>query len=244
MKNILSKIEFHYTYLIIAFGFIITGYFSNLIIFSSLVLVHELGHVCMFLFYKIKINKVIIYPFGGVTKISSIIDIDIDTELIIAIMGVVFQSLFFVFLNCLDLGSDLVSMYHFSILVFNLLPIYPLDGFKIFNLYLSKFFSYKLSNIISLIISVIFIFILIIVGFNNYSYYLIISVLFYNIYIYYKNIDVLYNRFVLERYLYKYNFNKYKIIDNIKNMYRNRKHLFISKNGLVKEDKYLSKVFK
>ena len=244
MKNILSKIEFHYTYLIIAFGFIITGYFSNLIIFSSLVLVHELGHVCMFLFYKIKINKVIIYPFGGVTKVDSIIDIDIDKELIIAIMGVVFQSLFFVFLNCLDLGSNLVSMYHYSILIFNLLPIYPLDGFKIFNLYLSKFFSYKLSNIISLFVSIVFIFILIIIGFNNYSYYLIISILFYNIYIYYKNINILYNRFLLERYLYKYNFNKYKIINNIKNMYRNRKHLFISNNGLVKEDKYLSKFFK
>ena len=38
------KIEFHSTYLLIAISFILTGYFSNLIIFTSIIIFHELGH--------------------------------------------------------------------------------------------------------------------------------------------------------------------------------------------------------
>ena len=45
MKNILNKIEFHYTYIIMAFGLVITGHFVNLIIFTSLIIIHEIGHI-------------------------------------------------------------------------------------------------------------------------------------------------------------------------------------------------------
>lgn len=243
MKNILSKIEFHYTYLIIAFGFIITGYFYNLILFSSLVLVHELGHILCMKYYKIKINKIIIYPYGGYTKVEDIIDRNIDEELIIAVFGVFLQSCFYVIINLLGYGSSLFTLYHFSILIFNLLPIYPLDGFKIVNLYLSKYFNYNLSNIISLIISIIFLSLLIILGFNNYSYFMIIVMLCYNVYNFYINIDNLYNRFIIERYLYDFKFNKVKVINNINKMYRNRKHLFINKRGLVDEKRKLANLF-
>ena len=44
MKIILSKIEFHYTFIIIALGFVLAGYFSNLIVFTSIIIIHELGH--------------------------------------------------------------------------------------------------------------------------------------------------------------------------------------------------------
>ena len=91
MKNILNKIEFHYTYLIIAIGFVFTGYFYNLIIFTSLILIHELGHLLMCLKYKVKVNKIIIYPYGGLLKLEDIINRDIDEELLIAIMGIFFK---------------------------------------------------------------------------------------------------------------------------------------------------------
>lgn len=40
-------------------------------------------------------------------------------------------------------------------LIFNLLPIYPLDGAKIVNLILSKYFSFNIANYISIVISLI-----------------------------------------------------------------------------------------
>ena len=45
MKSIFTKIEFHYSFLILAFGLVITGHFSNLFVFTFLIIVHEIGHV-------------------------------------------------------------------------------------------------------------------------------------------------------------------------------------------------------
>ena len=48
MRNIFPKFEFHYTYLIMALGFVLVGYYKNLLIFTSIIVIHELGHCVMF----------------------------------------------------------------------------------------------------------------------------------------------------------------------------------------------------
>ena len=58
------KIEFHYTYILIAISFILTGYFSNLIIFTNIIIVHELGHYTMAKINGLNPEKIIIG--GGV----------------------------------------------------------------------------------------------------------------------------------------------------------------------------------
>ena len=68
------KIKFHYTYILIAFGFIITGYFSNLIIFTSIILIHEMGHYIVARINNLNPEEITIYPFGGITKINSLIN--------------------------------------------------------------------------------------------------------------------------------------------------------------------------
>lgn len=82
MKNILNKIEFHYTYIIMAFGLVITGHFINLIIFTSLIIIHELGHVIMAIIMRYKVNKIIIYPYGGITNIDTRINTKIENDYI------------------------------------------------------------------------------------------------------------------------------------------------------------------
>ena len=135
MKTILNKIEFHYTYIIMTVGFILTGYFLNLIVFTSIILIHELGHYIVAKLENIKPLKIIIYPYGGLTKLDSIINTNINKELKIAIAGVVFQSIyFFITLFLYKHNSirpytfNLFYEYHYAIIFFNLLPIYPLDG--------------------------------------------------------------------------------------------------------------------
>lgn len=250
MKTILNKVEFHYTYLIIALGFVLTGYFSNLIVFTSLILIHELGHIVSMLHYKMNIEKITIYVYGGVTKVDNIIDNNIDEELIIAISGVFFQTILYSIIFILynnNVVSDnifnLYTLYHYSMLVFNLLPICGLDGFKILNLYLSKFINFRLANIISLIISIILLIIMAISGFNNYSYVMILTLLIYNIYEFYINLDYLYNRFLLERYLYKMNYKKIKIINNINKMHRNKYHFIKKDKSIIEERRVLVNMF-
>ena len=38
------RIKFHYTYWVVALSFILCGYFVNLLIFTTIILVHEFGH--------------------------------------------------------------------------------------------------------------------------------------------------------------------------------------------------------
>ena len=65
------KIKIHYTYWLMAFSFVLCGYFINIIIFTSVILIHECGHLIMARINNFSVNSMIIYPYGG------LIDIDI-----------------------------------------------------------------------------------------------------------------------------------------------------------------------
>lgn len=252
MKNILNKIEFHYTYIIMAFGLVITGHFVNLIIFTSLIIIHEIGHIIISKILSYKIDKVIIYPYGGFVKLNTRINTKIENDLLVAISGIIMQSIyfgiiFFLYRNGIvrEYIYSLFLLYHKSMLIFNLLPIYPLDGAKIVNLILSKYFSFNTSNYISVVISLIMIVVFLYSDIyeNNYSIILVVGVLMQNIYKFYKDISYIYNRFILERYLFKFNYKDKKVIKNINKMYKNREHLFNDKGKLINEKEYISTFF-
>ncbi len=248
MKSILTKLEFHYTYLILALSMVITGYYINLIAFTSLIIIHELGHLITCKIMNIKISKITIYPYGGMIKTDDKINLNINEELSVAISGVIFQSIYFLIITYFynigiirEYTYDLFKMYHYSMLFVNLLPIYPLDGSKIINLILSKIFPFYLSNILTIIISFITIILWICLKFPyiNYSYIMIISVIIYNLYQYIKGLKYVFHRFVLERYLYDFPYVKKKKITKIKNMYKNKKHIFLVKDRKIEEKEYL-----
>ena len=71
------KIEFHYTYILIALGFILTGYFHNLIIFTSIIIIHELGHLIFGLlsgykFSSFRIGNIMLVKTGGKLKFKKL----------------------------------------------------------------------------------------------------------------------------------------------------------------------------
>ena len=252
MKNILNKVEFHYTFIIVAFGLVITGHFVNLIIFTSLIIIHEFGHIIMALLLSYKIDKVIIYPYGGFTKLNTKINTKIENDLLVAISGIIMQYIYFgiiFFLYSNDIIREyiynLFFLYHNSMAIFNLLTIYPLDGSKIFNLLLSKYIGFNLANYITIVISFITIIVFVISNSyeNNYSILIIIGILLKNIYRFYYNIEYIYNRFILERYLYNFNYKNNKIINNKNKMYKNKHHIFNINNNLIEEKEYIKSFF-
>ena len=95
MRNIFPKFEFHYTYLIMALGFVLVGYYKNLLIFTSIIVIHELGHYIIAKILKFNVVKIVIYPYGGLVKIEDSINKNSNDELLVAISGVVFQSLYY-----------------------------------------------------------------------------------------------------------------------------------------------------
>lgn len=241
-------IEFHYTYLFIAFSFIITGHVKDLLVFTSIIIFHELGHYLMARINKVKVKKITIYPFGGITTLDTLINININRELLIAMGGILFQTIYMIIIIILykygfvrEYIYNLYTRYNNSILYFNLLPIVSLDGFKILNLTLSKIFPFDISNKLSLGISFITLILILIVNYYtfNYTLLLILSVLIINIVNYYKDLNYIFNKFLVERYLYNLSYSKEKIVNNKKKMYKDYRHIFKNGNKYLTEKKYL-----
>lgn len=246
------KIVFHYTYLIMSIGFILSGYITNLIIFTIIIIVHELGHYLMAKLNKFKIDKIIIYPYGGVTRINTNINENINKELSVAIAGIIMQIILYILIYYLykynyirEYIFLLFSKYNRNIMLFNILPIIPLDGSKVLNLLLYKFIPYKTSNIMMILISLLIIIFLVVINYYelNYTMLMTMSILINYIYKYYTNINYLFNRFILERYLYKYKYKDFKIIKKVGNMYKNKSHLFYIDKKYIKEDDYIRRLF-
>ena len=249
MKQILT---FHYTYYLIALSYILAGYYQELIAITTLIIVHEFGHYITAKILNFKVEKITIYPFGGITKITDLINKDINKEILIASAGVIFQFLFYVslvFLNkhnvIRDYTIDIYTLYNSQIIFFNLLPIYPLDGAKIINLLLSKIFNYNLSNKLTVIISLSSIVIMLTVNTynHNYSYFMIISIILNYNYKYFTKLKYLYNKFLLERYLYNIKYPDIKVINNIGKMYKNKTHIIRDNQQYFSEKRYLSKYY-
>lgn len=247
------KIEFHYTYIITALGFILTGCFPNLLIFTSIIIIHEFGHFLVAKINKLNVEKIVIYPYGGIVKMHNLINTSINKELLVAISGITFQMIYYIIIYYLHQEGyirgyiyNLYQTYNNSMLLFNLLPIHPLDGSKILNLLLSKILPFNITNKINIIVSIITLTIITFINYYkvNYTIILIGGVLLDNIIKYSKDIKYIFNKFLLERYLYQISFKKTKKINKITSMYKENYHILKENNGYITEKQALSHKFK
>lgn len=164
-------------------------------------------------------------------------------EFLILIAGPIFQvfsSLILIFF--LPLDKELIISYHQGILLFNLLPIYPLDGGKIVNLFLNLFIPYKLSLKVCIYLGYFLITSLFLLQ-RNITINIIVMVFLVIILITKEKqrINFQYHKFILERYLNNYNFRKSKLINNSNNFYRNRRHIIHEDGNYYLENEYLRK---
>ena len=172
------------------------------------------------------------------------LNISILKEFLILIMGPIFQFIaYFILLSIMKDNYNLIRIYHYSILSFNLLPIYPLDGGKLLNLLLNRFIPYKLSlNIINIISYLIIISIFIFTK-KNTNIIIMIIILLFLVIKERRKIKYIYNKFLLERYLNNYKFKSSKIITNNNNFYRSKRHLINKNNKYYLEKEYLEKLY-
>ena len=232
------KISFkiHPFFYLFALLCIITGYFKNFIFITFIILFHEMGHILMSIYFKWRIDKVVILPFGCITLFDEYINRPIIEEFLITITGPIFQCILFI------VDNSLFKEYNLNLLMFNLIPIFPLDGSKIMNIIFNKFFSFKISHILSIIISIILILLLLTYKYNLVIY---IALLFLSIKTYkeFINHKYIFNKFLLERYINNFNFKKTKIINNYHFLKRDYKHLIKFKNKYITEKAFLLKLF-
>ena len=211
---------------------------------------HECGHFVTARLFGWKVEQIVFYPYGGSSNFSEDINRPLKEELWILLLGPLTQILCYVVLSQLPLlpkTLELLKLYHYSILIFNLLPIYPLDGGKLLNIVLSYHLSYQKSLRYSLIFSF-----LILSGLFCYflpqafSFNLILMFLFLwtKIWGEYRKRDYYYQKFLLERYLKEYPYKKRKIVDHMNGMMRDHRHIIHQNNHYYTERQMLEKKFK
>ncbi|MBQ3142578.1 MAG: M50 family metallopeptidase [Bacilli bacterium] len=246
--NLLNKIYIsNITYIILLIS-LLAGYFEYIFLLLIFIIIHEFGHLIIASLLGFNIDKIIIYPFGGLTKFNIKISESILKEFIVAISGALFQILFYLFLKTIYsynyisfITFEKIKIINTYLLLFNFLPIVPLDGGRIFNLLLYIFLPFKLSNKLITLFS-IFLSILLVFLINNNLLVIMILLLLKNIYIEYKMIDFKNNKFLLERYLGDFYF-KIKFINDIDKMYKNKVHKIKYEDIYINEKEYLSKKF-
>lgn len=219
----------------------LTGNFKGFFLFSSIIIIHETGHIIAATYYKWKIEKIILLPFGALTIFHEKINRPLKEEFVILLLGPLTQIIFtLIFIN----NKEIVE-YSNLILMFNLLPIYPLDGAKLLNIILNKLTSFKKSHLITIYISLITIIFLILKVKFNLIFVLIITFILFKVIEEYKNHNNFFNKFLLERYTNNFNFKKKKLIKGIKlnKMKRDYKHIFYYNNHYHSEKEILKKRF-
>lgn len=241
-KIITSTFNIHpLTYVFIFLSFF-SAKFKSIILFMGLILFHELGHLLTAKLFNWKIDKIYIYPLGGLTKFNDLINKPLHEELLVTIMGPIFQIIISIVLSKID--QDIMN-YNKLLLTFNLLPITPLDGGKLLNSLISYFLPYKVTlNIVIKISYIIYLLFNYYILFNIKSlFFVIVSILLiFKIKEEEKSKSYYFDKFLLERYLYIFKYKKDVLISNIYNFYKYRNNLIKSENKLLNE-KDICKLF-
>lgn len=247
MRNILAKFKIHYTtYIFFLFTFL-CGYFKQSILIFVLLFVHELGHIFMIVLCHYSFIKVEFFPFGGITTIDKPINSSIYKEILISLAGVFMQILFsFLVTFCFSFDNSLFHTYNLTLILFNLLPIIPLDGSIFIHSLFEKIFSYQMAYLIYEICSIFFLFLFFLYNlYTDFNNYFICFVLFFQFFIKRKEKKYLIHRFYLERYLNHYPYRK--ILSHqrgdIRLLKKETLHFFSQDNHFVHEKELLKKIF-
>lgn len=140
------------TWLVIAIT-VLTAHFQEMLMLLTIIIVHELGHAVGAAYFKWRIKSITILPFGGMVETEEYGNRTLREDLIVTILGPL-QHLWLFLVAFLLYSIGIMEQSTFSTFVyvngavclFNLLPIWPLDGGKLLFLLLSLRYSFLRSH--------------------------------------------------------------------------------------------------
>lgn len=209
--RLVGKIRIHPLFWLVAGIAMLTGYFWELSILFMIVVIHELGHAAAAHFFSWKINRILILPFGGTCEVDEHGNRPIYEELVIVAAG----PLQHVWMAAAAAGlvatgiitkesALLFHKFNLMIFLFNLLPVWPLDGGKLLYLILSSKRPYLNAMRQTIIISFIMLtmVLLISVGVSpfNLNLWIVLIYLYTGLWFGWKQVRYAFMRFLLERY--------------------------------------------
>lgn len=209
--QLLTKIHIHpLLWLVVAIA-IITARFQELFLLFFIIFIHELGHAAAASFFSWRIKNIMLLPFGGVLETDEHGNRPIKEEFFVTIFGPIqhlwMMPVAFLFHEIHLIGTEEYTdfiHYNLMILLFNCLPIMPLDGGKIIYLFFAKHFPFqkalKQAMIVSLFFLILYCFVIIFIYPFHLNGWVVAIFLFISLYKEWKNRPYTWMRFLIERY--------------------------------------------
>ena len=156
------KIRINLQIFIFAAIFYLTKQIEIYAILMTFALVHELGHLLAGLLLGLKVKNINIMPFGVSINFEDYSNKYIVKKIIIAIAGPL-TNLIIVILGIYNGWEENIIYSNMLIGMFNLIPLYPLDGGRILKYIVhlttnskeAEITTYKLSNILIIILTIL-----------------------------------------------------------------------------------------
>ena len=179
-------------------------------VFFSLVLAHEMGHILMALHLNLNLYEIELLPLGGTIRIASGSEIEPNKEIKLAIAGPIVNIMLLAFAILLSSiiplemhqAAELFVRGNILLIFFNLLPILPLDGGRIYRALLVRNRGFINATKYILLVSLIMICFLLLLSIVGIIYQLASWSLLY------LSVFLLYN-FIMEYRTYRLHFMKH-----------------------------------
>lgn len=246
--NFFNKFEVSPFATIFIFFTLLTNSYKLFFIYFLITFIHELGHVLVAKLFKLKIAKIKLLAIGFNAEIDNLDYTDSIKELLISVAGPLtyFISIYLLkYLYKVDfisynafIQANQINKFN---LLFNLLPIIPLDGGRILKIVNDNFFTSKKSMTITTIFSIIFTIIFIYYTRNTPQWLVYIFLIITNI-LFIININKKWKLFLINRLTI---INRYKMkIHSKKDIYRNKNNYVIKKGKIMNEKDTIIRLLK
>ncbi len=190
---------------------IMTAHFIELSLFLFIVMMHELGHALAAAFFSWRIKRISLLPFGGVAEVDEHGNRPLKEEALVTLAGPL-QHLWMIGLAFILYQFSWLPEHYYQtfvdfnmmVLLFNLLPIWPLDGGKLVYLWRSQKASFPIAHhqtvIISMVSLLLFFLLILFVQPFNLNLWIVMGFLSFSLFYEWKQRRYVFVRFLLERY--------------------------------------------
>jgi len=163
IRTLRKKVHIHPVFWIVFGTGILTGHFWDVTATFFIIMMHELGHAYAALFFGWRLTSMELLPFGGVAKVDESGTRPFQEELIVTLSGPM-QHFWLPFVSSALLLTPYWNMTNhemfleknWMILLFNMFPVWPLDGGKLLLIVLSRYFPYRRAYRLALLFSFLF----------------------------------------------------------------------------------------
>ena len=155
----IKTIHIHFSFCLYLLITLYGGLLKESFFFLSCLIIHEVGHLIMIKGTKNKIKKINITGLGFFIDLTST-DIQFRHKILIYSGGIIASAIFQLFLYFI--GSNQLFIFNTFILLINLLPIVPLDGYNLLYTLLTLVYEDEYLNDVFLLIGTLIICLLII----------------------------------------------------------------------------------